>query len=233
MEFKNSSPLGPPGMEIMRPEKIPILNLVQLSKTFPQNPVISRFSKTAHAGEKILLRGNNGSGKTTLLRIIAGLIDPDLGHVLIAGQSFQAKTHNQLISWLPVCESGFWGRLTVLEGLSLYAKLWKVSDKSFHQQIESWKKLPAFVEVLNQQIFKLSTGRRQLLHFCRLLLHQPKIILMDEPFRSLDIDTLLFIEKQFIHWTPSAVVIWSSPHPIASDNKFFHDTVWTLSSGPQ
>ena len=205
-----------------------ILKIDQVSKSYSKNLVVSGFSKKAITGEKILLQGNNGTGKTTLLRLIAGLIDPDSGLVLINDQPFKARLHNPVISWLPVCESGFWGRLTALEGLSLYAKLWQVPEKIFSQQLESWKKFPAFNDILNQQTFNLSTGRRQLLHFCRLLINQPKIILMDEPFRSLDEETLLFIEKQFLKWAPLAIVIWSSPHPIAIENKFFHETLWPL-----
>lgn len=212
----------------MTAEKIMTLKIDQISKSFSQNFVLSGFSKTASAGEKILLQGNNGTGKTTLLRMIAGLIDPDAGLILIDGESIKDSAYNKIMSWLPVCESGFWGRLTALEGLSLYAKLWEVPEKTLFHHLDSWKTFLAFDDILNQQTFKLSTGRRQLLHFCRLLLSQPKIILMDEPFRSLDEQTLLFIEQQFIKWAPSAIVIWSSPLPIAAENKFFHETVWNL-----
>ncbi len=216
---------------MMVPENAPVLELHGLSKIFQQRAVIKNFSMKAFAGERILLKGNNGSGKTTLLRIMAGLISPDQGLVQFLGQSLNSKNHNQHISWMPVCESGFWARLTGLECLNMYAKLWNISDDQLKQHLNSWKKLPAFSESLNMQTFSLSTGRRQLLHMCRLLMNQPKLILMDEPFRSLDEDNIQFIEEQFRTLAPTSTVIWSSPSELKNVSPSFQSTLWKLEMG--
>ncbi len=195
------------------------MRLRKVTKRFDGRPALSNFSAEAEAGERILITGANGSGKTTLLRMIAGLTLPDEGELTFGGNGF---------SWLPICDLGFWPRLTAREGLQLYARLWGIPDRGVAEQLESWCELPAFAEILRQPVTALSTGRNQLLHLSRVLLSQPDLILMDEPFRSLDVENVRFVEAQFARWASRSLVIWSAPSPLNFVSPIFREKTWTL-----
>ena len=195
-----------------------IIRLEEIEKRFSNRPALNKFSAQARSGDRILVTGPNGSGKTTLLRIMANLLKPDQGRVFCSKK----------ISWLPTTESGLWARLSGLESLELYAQLWKVSTVDFKNQIDSWSHWPAFQESLQIPTQNLSTGRRQLLHFARLLFNKPQLILMDEPFRSLDSENMAFVIKQFALWAPEAAIIWSSPQLPPHGPNSFHHLLWSL-----
>ena len=195
-----------------------ILSFNGLVKTLSQRTLTFHLNESCNAGDRILILGQNGCGKTTLLKILAGIVIPDQGTI---------KRNYTRLSWLPVCDLGFWPRLTGYEALSLYAKLWKVDSSYFEMLLSKWKQNPLFEESLSEHIIKLSTGKRQLLHFCRLQINNPEIILMDEPFRSLDIQNTIFSIEMFSNYNKRSLLIMSSPHPLLSGG-FEFDKTWKL-----
>jgi ABC-2 type transport system ATP-binding protein len=206
------------------------LRFSDISKSFGSHRVLKNASGSALQGQRILLLGANGSGKTTLLKILVGLLAPDQGEVSLASIAWPPKASKDraLIAWLPASESGFWPRLTGREALELYSRLWGVDPRFFHRVLADWSTSPAFRESLAMPTSQLSTGRRHLLHFARILMHQPQIILTDEPFRSLDEANQQLVLTQIETWAPEALVIVSSPTPSQAWN---WQQTWTFADG--
>lgn len=194
------------------------MKIENLRKSYGEKLVLSGVSLSAKPGERILLRGGNGSGKTTLLKILAGTLLADSGSIDI----------DRPVAWLPATEAGFWPRLKGRTALELYARLWKVSPSHFDRAIENWSSLKTFREALELPTFELSTGNRQLLHFARVLMTQPKVILADEPFRSIDSDNQKFILERINEDAREALLIASSPSPI---NQFSWSQTWVCNQG--
>ena len=196
----------------------PLLHFSNVSKSFGSNEVLRNASGVADKGQRVLLKGANGSGKTTLLKVLAGLLTPDDGEVL----------RGSVVAWIPASDAGFWPRLNGLSALELYARLWKVPDDRFQKHIASWSSSNVFRDLLKIQTHQLSTGRRQLLHFARALMHQPQIILVDEPFRSLDEENRKFAVSQIDGLALDALIVVSSPTDLTTWN---WNQTWKFENG--
>ncbi len=196
----------------------PLLQFSNVSKSFGSLEVLKNACGVAKAGQRVLLKGANGSGKTTLLKVLAGLLTPDDGEVL----------RGSVVAWIPAIDAGFWPRLNGLSALELYARLWKVPDDRFQKHIASWSSSTVFRDSLKIPTYQLSTGRRQLLHFARALMHQPQIILVDEPFRSLDEENRKFAVSQIDGLALEALVVVSSPTDLTTWN---WNQTWKFENG--
>ena len=165
-----------------------IIELRQVSKRFGPQAALDEINLKVNAGEIVCLLGPNGSGKTTLLKTIAGLVLPDEGWVAVKGldpqrQALQVKRHIGLTFG---DERGFYGRLTGLQNLSFFGALHGVFGKAFEERIQELAPWLGLNNALNAAAQKLSTGQRQRLSLARTLLHDPPILLLDEPTKSLD-----------------------------------------------
>ncbi len=192
----------------------PLLSYSGLAKSYGSKRVLVDVHGSAARGNRVVILGSNGSGKTTLLKIFAGLLKSDAGQIRLDAKTWPPKSAaaNAMVAWLPAIESGFWPRLSGRKSLELYARLWNVDNEHYSKVISDWSSSTSFKESLDMPTYQLSTGRRQLLHFARLVMHKPKLILADEPFRSLDEDNQAFVVEKIDKWLPNSVVIITSPN---------------------
>lgn len=175
-----------------------ILSVKSMRRGFiPDKQVLTNITFDLSAQEILLITGANGIGKTTLLKVLAALIDPDDGSISICGlpHSGESKYVRSLIGYVPAAESSFFSRLTGLENLEFFARLQKVPESEFYFQIENWKKIPPFLQAIKTPYFQCSSGMKQLLSIFRALAHRPKLVLLDEPTRSLDKETSAIVRK--------------------------------------
>jgi heme exporter protein A len=147
-----------------------------LSRRFGEKRVLSGIDVDVGAGEFLLVTGPNGSGKTTLLRLLAGLIVPTAGQLEVAVDRARIGFlgHDPLV----------YRELTPLENLDLYGRLYRVPER--RERIGMLLERFGLWDARREPTGALSRGMLQRLSLCRTLLHEPKLLLLDEPFSSLD-----------------------------------------------
>jgi sodium transport system ATP-binding protein len=156
--------------------------------TAPTFPALRGLSLEVKQGEAVALLGANGAGKTTLLRILATLLLPTRGTAQIAGHDAQrepAAVRRQL-GYHAGSDLGFYTRLTGRQNLRFFGRLNHLSDATIADRTRALGERFQLGEVLDRQTRSLSSGTIQRLSLLRALLHQPKVLLLDEPTRSLD-----------------------------------------------
>ena len=165
---------------------IPALVLRSLTKSFGRLAV-DRLDLTIAAGEFYALIGPNGAGKTTTLRMVAGLLPADEGEIHVFGIDarrgpIEAK---RIIAWLPD-EPMLYDRLTPLEYLEFVAGLWSIEGGRAAQLAEQLLELLALWPVRHQRCEGFSRGMRQKLALAGALIHEPRLLMLDEPLTGLD-----------------------------------------------
>lgn len=135
------------------------------------------------AGSSVALLGRNGAGKTTLLRIIAGLSKPSTGRVNIFGADVRQEPARRRIGVLGHGIS-LYDELSAMENLTLFAKLYGLDDPQ--GKAEEWLERTGLERVRDGLVREFSRGMRQRLAVARAFIHDPEVLLFDEPFTALD-----------------------------------------------
>ena len=162
------------------------LRLTALAKTFAE-PAVDRLDLRVRAGEFYALLGPNGAGKTTTLRMVAGLLRPDAGGVEVFGIDALADpiAAKRVVAWVPD-EPMIYDKLTPLEYLELVSGLWgvdAVTAEARALELVAWLGLG---HVANERCGGFSKGMRQKVALAGALVHEPRLIILDEPLTGLD-----------------------------------------------
>jgi heme exporter protein A len=153
-----------------------VIRARQLSRSFGDRRVVDRLDLDVDAGEFVLVTGPNGSGKTTLLRLVAGLLAPTGGtlEVAVGRERLGFLGHEPLV----------YRELTPLENLDLYGRLYRIPER--RERIGALLERYGLWHVRNDRVSTFSRGMQQRLGLCRTLLHEPDLVVLDEPFNALD-----------------------------------------------
>jgi ABC-2 type transport system ATP-binding protein len=154
----------------------------------PTECALAGISFSVDSGEAVAIVGPNGAGKSTLLRILATLIIPTRGTASIASHDVEqssAAARRQL-GYHTGGDEGFYGRLSARENLSFFAAMNNISPADIRTRIASTAERMGLTADLDRQVRTFSTGMSHRLGLARALLHQPAVLLLDEPTRSLD-----------------------------------------------
>jgi heme ABC exporter ATP-binding subunit CcmA len=154
-----------------------------VSRFFGGAAVLRSVSFNAASGELLALRGANGAGKSTLLRILAGALRPSLGTVTVAGAPVASVEARRITGFLSH-QSLLHPTLTVQENLEFYATLFSLPDSRAAAGRALDQVNGAYLAP--RRVGELSQGMKQKAALARCLLHQPRLLLLDEPFASLD-----------------------------------------------
>jgi heme exporter protein A len=165
-------------------------------KVFGLRPVLRGVSLSVAPGEFLSLFGPNGAGKTTLLRILATLSRPTGGSVTIGGyavpnQAQQARGLIGLVSHQPL----LYGDLTARENLEFYSRMYGLDKASRGARIDEVLKAVNLIKRAGDLVRTFSRGMQQRLAIARAVLHDPPVLLLDEPYTGLDQDAALSLDK--------------------------------------
>ena len=143
------------------------------------------------------IAGANGAGKTTLINILSGLNAPTSGKILINGLNYKENYRNikRLIGTI-TSKSFLYEELSIYENLKFYSKLYSVYEKSeFKEKIEKYANNFNLSDWIYEPISYLSTGMKQKVEIIRILIHNPSILFLDEPFSGLDFNSINLLIK--------------------------------------
>ena len=163
----------------------PAIQSRDLTRKYGRVTAVNGLTVNIEAGEKVVLVGPNGSGKTTLIKLLSTLIKPTSGNLFIHGYDV-AKHDAAIRSTIGVVlhEPLLYGRLTAAENLRFYAKMFHVPDAQ--QRIDALADQLDLTDLLKTRVDVLSHGQRKRVSMLRAVLHNPGILLLDEPDSGLD-----------------------------------------------
>ncbi|MBD3266263.1 ATP-binding cassette domain-containing protein [bacterium] len=159
------------------------IHIDRISKAFQGKPVLDRVTFTIPAGTIFGLLGPNGAGKTTLMRIIVGILAPDAGTIHIPSDSHRRL--KERIGYLPE-ERGLYMKMKVRDVLEFIASLKGLTAKQARPRIEAGLERLAVADYADYKVEQLSKGNQQRIQLLATLLHEPDLLILDEPFSGLD-----------------------------------------------
>ncbi len=162
-----------------------ILELHHLKKYYATQKAVDDISFSIEKGSIFGLLGPNGAGKTTLLRMITGIFYPDSGQIMLDGQAFDPVNDIIKIGYMPE-ERGLYKKMKIGEQALYLAQLKGLSKTEAMEKIKFWFKRLEMESWWNKKVEDLSKGMSQKLQFVITVLHEPKLIILDEPFSGLD-----------------------------------------------
>jgi len=160
------------------------VQLDRISKSFGEFTAVKELSLTVRAGRVFGLLGPNGAGKTTTIRMIVNITAPDTGTIKLFGGTINSELQNR-IGYLPE-ERGLYRRMKVADQLRFFAELKNVRGKDVDRKIDEWLARVKLPEWKYKRSMELSKGMQQKIQFLTTVLHDPDLLILDEPFSGLD-----------------------------------------------
>src|SRR5580692_7582624 len=164
---------------------MPILEVTDLQKNFATQIAVNKLSFNLEQGSIFGLLGPNGAGKTTLIRMITGIFYPDEGSIRFQGRPFDPERDIIQIGYMPE-ERGLYKKMKIGEQALYLARLKGLSSQEALRKVKEWFIKFEMQSWWNKKVEDLSKGMQQKLQFVITVLHEPKLIILDEPFSGLD-----------------------------------------------
>jgi ABC-2 type transport system ATP-binding protein len=195
---------------------MPVLEIKDLYHRWkgPKPPVLDEVSLTLRAGEVTWIGGRNGVGKTTLLRLAAGILLPQRGSVHIGGLSSDSRggVYQRQIGFLSAGDRSLQARMRVTQQLDYWARLAYVPRERRRELVDRSLEQFGLEEFAERRVDRMSMGQRQRIRLAMAFLHEPKVVLLDEPRNSLDDDGYALLNKQSeLAAERGATILWCSP----------------------
>lgn len=164
-----------------------IIDIRELSKHFAKRKAVDRVNLTVEAGEVFGLVGPNGAGKTTTMRMLVTLLQPDRGEILVGGHSVRKASRQvrRMIGFMPD-SFGVYGDMTVQEYLDFFGACYQIHPSKRQNLIKDLLELVDIGHRRDDMVDSLSTGLKQRLGIARVLIHDPSVLVLDEPASGLD-----------------------------------------------
>jgi heme exporter protein A len=182
---------------------LPVIRARALEKRYGRRRALRPLDLELDDGGFLVITGPNGSGKTTLLRLVAGLVAPTRGLLEVDAERGRLGYlgHEPLL----------YRDLTALENLDLYGRLYRIPERRERigmllERFDLW-------EVRRERLGSFSRGMTQRLALCRALLHEPDLLVLDEPFSALDSEGAELLERELTELAGSATVVLSTHEP--------------------
>ncbi len=191
-----------------------MLEVKNISKSFYRKIALDDVSMTVNSGEIFGLLGPNGAGKTTLIRIINRIIEPDKGHIRFKGD-IMTQQHLSQIGYLPE-ERGLYRSMTVEDHALFLGQLRGLSKNDVKRQLEYWLERFQITDWRKKRIEELSKGMAQKVQFICTVLHEPSLLILDEPFSGFDPINVELIKQELNEMRAKGKTIILSSHNMRS-----------------
>ena len=196
------------------------LKLENVSKKFVGKQAVDNISFEVNKPGVFGLLGTNGAGKTTTIRMLLGIIKKDTGEITWNGKKVERKSVN--FGYLPE-ERGVYPKTKIYDQLMYFAKLKGMSQKDADAAIKKWAKVLKVEEYIPMPAEKLSKGNQQKIQFMTAIIHDPELIVLDEPFSGLDPVNSEILKNVIIDLVKDGKYIIMSSHQMASIEEFCTD----------
>ena len=204
-----------------------ILELKNIEKSFGEKKVLTGVSFKAEGGKAFGLLGRNGAGKTTSIRILMDVFPANSGEVLINGQPID---YNKIgIGYLPE-ERGLYPKKIIIDQLTYFAELKGMSHKDAIKEIDYWLGRLGMMEYRNKRLDTLSKGNQQKIQLITALVHNPDIIILDEPFSGLDPVNAMLLKDVVKEQIAKGKIVLFSSHQMSYIEEFC-DSIAILNNG--
>ena len=200
-----------------------ILQVDHISKAFGDHQVLSDLTFSVASGEVTGLLGANGAGKTTLLRIVTRLLEPDSGRVLFDGHPL-TQSDLQQIGYLPE-ERGLYRRMRVGEQALYFMQLKGMSRTAAETALHTWFDRLGMADWWQRPAGKLSKGMQQRLQFVVTVAHNPRLVILDEPFSGLDSAGTDTLKGEILRLKGEGAAILLSTHNLQAASELCDKTI--------
>ena len=203
-----------------------MLEVRGVTKLFSRIPAVRNVSFVARAGEVTGYLGPNGSGKSTTLKMITGLMDPTEGQILFNGVPISQDriAYKQRLGYVPE-EPQLYPHLTGAEYLDMVGQLRGLPERALAEKIDGFLHLLSLHADRHVPISAYSKGMRQKILLAAALLHNPELILLDEPFSGLDVSSALVLRGLIRELAEHGKVVLFSSHELETVERVSHRIV--------
>jgi ABC-2 type transport system ATP-binding protein len=207
---------------------MPVVELAGASKAYENKVAVDNLSLSIEAGQMFGLLGPNGAGKTSSIRMMMGITIPDSGCVRLFDRPFERESLDR-VGYLPE-ERGLYRKMNVLDQLMFFGRLHGVAAEDARKRGTDWAKRLEIADALDKKTEELSKGMQQKIQLIATLLHNPGLIVMDEPFSGLDPVNAALVERILLELKDGGKAILFSTHRMDQVEKLC-DSICLINDG--
>jgi len=207
---------------------MPVVELAGVTKAYENKVAVRDLSLSIDTGQMFGLLGPNGAGKTSSIRMMMGITIPDSGSVRLFAKPFERESLNR-VGYLPE-ERGLYRKMKVQEQLVLFGQLHGLDSHEAGRRALDWARRLEIDTALDKKTEELSKGMQQKIQFIGALLHDPGLIVMDEPFSGLDPVNAKLLEQVLLELKDQGKAIVFSTHRMDQVEKLC-DTICLIHQG--
>lgn len=202
-------------------ENAATLRVENVTKRFGEFTAVENLSFEVRAGRVFGFLGPNGAGKTTTIRMIVGITAPDEGRIELFGELVSSRLQNR-IGYLPE-ERGLYKKIKVIDQLRYFAALKGISPSEADKRIDFWLDRMKLSEWKLKKTTDLSKGMQQKIQFVSTVLHDPDLLILDEPFSGLDPINVEFMMEVIDEFKSASKTIIFSTHLMSTAERLCND----------
>jgi ABC-2 type transport system ATP-binding protein len=189
---------------------MPVVELAGVTKAYENKLAVNNLSLKIEAGQMFGLLGPNGAGKTSSIRMMMGITMPDSGRIDLFGKSLDRSSLDR-VGYLPE-ERGLYKKMKVLDQLVFFGQLHGIGAEDARKRAVNWANRMEISDALEKKTQELSKGMQQKIQFIATLLHDPGLVVMDEPFSGLDPVNTTLLQDALLELKSQGKAILFSTH---------------------